>query len=407
MSGKLAIDAVPLPDDYYQNPYPFYHELRDKDPVHWSATWNCWIVTRYPDVDRVLRDWRHFSNVGRSKRFLSQLPDVLRTQMKPFEENFTTGLISSDPPDHTRLRALVGQAFTPTLIEEMRPQIQAIVEDLLDAVQPEGQMDVIKDFAYWLPSTVIAGMLGVPISMRDQFNRWVEVINGFLGSGPADPDGARHAQDNLLELQDYFRDLLVQRHANPQDDLLTRLAAAEEGGARFSEKELLATCQTLLTAGYETTMGLIGNGLLSLMGQPDQLEKLKQAPSLMKKAIEEFVRHESPVQRMLRVVTQDLEFDGRQLRKGQLVAAMIGAGNRDPEKFPDPDRLDITRKNNEHIGFGVGVHYCLGAPLARTEAEIAIGTILKRCPNLQFADETPVWRENIMLRNLNSFPVVF
>ena len=406
-STNLAIDEEPLPYAYYENPYPFYDQLRSADPVHWSDSWNCWIVTRYTDTANVLRDWKHFSSVGKSSRFLSQLPEPLRKEIQPFEENFTTGLISSDPPQHERLRRLVQKAFAPALIADMRTHIQSIVDDLLDTIREKGRMDVINDYAYWLPSTVIAKMLGVPLQMRSQFNQWVDVINTFLGSRRPDPDDGRKAQAKLLELLDYFRRLLSERRRHPQDDLVSRLAAAEDGGDRFSEAEILATCQTLLTAGYETTMGLIGNGLLCLMRNPDQLEKLKANPSLIKNAIEEFVRYESPVQRMLRVAAEDIDLDGKQIRQGQLVAAMIGAANRDPAQFSDPDRLDIARRDNNHIAFGNGIHHCLGAPLARLEGEIAINTLLSRCPDLQCTEETPVWRENIMIRNLKSFPVSF
>lgn len=406
-SGNLAIDTEPLPYEYYENPYPFHDQLRSEDPVHWSDSWNCWIVTRYTDAASVLRDWKRFSSVGRSSRFLSQLPESLRKEMQPFEENFTTGLISSDPPDHTRLRRLVSKAFRPTQVDDLRPHVQSIVDDLLDAIQEKGEMDVIKDYAYWLPSTVIAKMLGVPLEMRGQFNQWVDVINAFLGSRRPDPDEGREAQAKLMELLDYFRQLLSDRRQHPQDDLVSRLAEAEEGGNRFSEPEILATCQTLLTAGYETTIGLIGSGLLSLVRNPGQFEKLKADPSLTKSAIEEFVRYESPIQRMLRVATEDIDLDGKQIRRGQLVAAMIGAANRDPAQFSDPDRLDIARRENNHIAFGNGIHHCLGAPLARLEGEIAINAVLSRCPDLRLTDETPVWRKNIMIRNLKSLPVVF
>ena len=405
LGRHLAVDQEVLPYEFYKNPYPFYREVRSKDPVHWSDSWNCWLVTQYKDVARVLRDWRQFSSVGRSARFMSQLPETLRKELRPLEENFTSGLISSDPPQHERLRALVGKAFTLNLIEDQRPHIQSIVDGLLDAVQEEQRMDVIKDFAYLLPTTVIAQMLGVPLLIRDQFNQWVDVINSFLGTRSAVPEKATRAQESLFELTDYFRQLLVKRRQHPQNDLMSRLATTSEGGDQFNEQEILATCQTLLTAGYESTMGLIGNGLLWLMRSPDQFEELKSNPSLIQSAVEEFIRFDSPVQRMLRVVREDVEFGGKKIRKGQLVAAMIGAANRDPEQFADPDRLDITRSNNRHIGFGVGIHFCLGAPLARVEGEIAINTILRRFPNLRLVDEEPEWRPNILLRNLKSFPV--
>jgi len=406
-TSNLVLDQPVLPAEFYQNPYPFFHELRSQDPVHWSDYWNCWLITRYRDVVAVTRDWRCFSSVGRSARFLSTLPDELRQQIKPLEANFTTGLISSDPPNHTRLRGLVSKAFTPTMIESQRPQIEAIVNRLLDAVQDAGEMDLATDFAYLLPTTVLAHLLGVPLEHRDQFNVWVDSINFFFGSRRADPTKALETQDHLLALHDYFRQALEKRRKTPGEDLLTRLATVDYEGEKFSEPEILATCQTLLTAGYETTMSLVNNGIYWLLSNPDQLEKLKKDPSLITSAIEELVRYDSPVQRLVRVVMEDTEIDGRKIRKGQAVTALIGAANRDPEQFSDPDRLDITRADNKHIGFGFGIHFCIGAPLARVEAAIAISTLIRRFPNLRMTSKKATWRENVLIRIPEQFRVTF
>lgn len=405
--NALAVDQEVLPGEFYEDPSPFYHEVRSVDPVHWSHQWDSWLVTRYSDVLEVLSDWKAFSCAGKSHRYMRHLPNELREELRPFEKNFSTGLINSDPPEHSRLRSLVNQAFKPTVIEALRPHVQSIVDGLLDSVQEAGQMDLVKDYAYLLPTTVIAQMLGVPLEDRDQFIEWSNNINSVHVTRRALPESFRTAQNNLLEMREYFRRLYVKRLENPQDDLMSHLAAASVEGDKFTEGELLATNVTLIMAGFESTISLITNGLLVLLRNPHQLEKLMNNPSLIESTVEELLRYVSPVQKQLRVVQEDIELCGKQIRQGQLVAALIGAANRDPERFADPDRLDIQREDNDHLAFGFSRHICVGAHLARIESQIAINTVLQRFPDLHMTDDPPVFGENVLVRTLVSLPVAF
>ena len=404
---SFRIDQPELPPEYYVNPHPFFHEVRAEDPVHWSDQWDSWLLLGYHDVSTVLKDHKHYSASGKSGRYMRNFDPELRKNLKPLEENFSTGLINSDPPEQTRLRGLIQKAFTRKIMEGMRSEIQEVVDSLLDKVQEKGGMDLIADFAYLLPTTLIARMLGVPESDREKFNLWTDHINGIHTSRKALEDRFLNAQDNLLQMREYFRQLFQARKQNPQDDLMTRLAEADIDGSKFTENELLASNVTLLTAGYETTISLLSCGMLCLLQNPDQMELLKSDPSLIKGAVEETLRYVSPVQRQLRVVKEDIELGGKKLSKGDLAACMLGAANSDPAQFPDPDTVDITRQNNRHVGFGNGNHLCIGAPLARVEAEVAYLTLLERFPNMSLATQELKWQENVLIRRMESLPVKF
>lgn len=399
------LDAYVLSPAFFADPYPLYHQLRADDPVHWSEVLGGWMLTRYDDVFATLRDTRHFSNRGRMLSVLDHVPADTRDELRLFEDHFTVGLISSDPPDHTRLRGLINRGFTPRVIEQLRPRIQVLVDDLLDRVIERGAMDVIRDLANPLPAIVIAELLGAPPDDRDRFKGWSEEILAFQGTGRASPEVLARSQHGLHEMRTFLIDLLHDRRRAPRDDLLSQMVAAEADGDRLTEAELLTTCVTLLTAGHETTTNLIGNGVYTLLRHPDQMERLRANPSLMPTAIEEMLRYESPLQRNPRRVAADIELHGKRLRKGDFVLQILGAANHDPAQFPDPDRFDIERQPNRHIAFGFGVHFCLGAPLARLEAPIAIGTLLRRLPQLQLADAAVQWYEHGLLRGLRSLPV--
>jgi len=408
-SNSILDQSVNAPG-FFDNPYPVYQRLRSEDPVHWSELWQAWVVTRYDDVMAILRDPDHFSNAGRQARLLDRFPAEAQAKLQPLAQHYATGgLINSDPPTHTRLRALINKAFTPRMVEHMRARIQEIVDELLNAVLDKEQMDAILDLAYPLPAIVIAEMLGAPKEDRDRFKIWSEDINAFLGTGRPRVDYADRAQQSLLEMKAYMRHLLTDRQQQPQDDLLTGLATAEEQGHVLGEDELLATCVTLLIAGHETTTNLIGNGLLALFDHPDQLEKLKDDPSLIHGAVEEVLRYDGPVHSLKRVTTGDVEFGGRQIKKGELVYAMLGAANRDPAQFSKPNLFNITRsrRENRHIAFGYGIHFCLGAPLARLEAPIALNAMLQRLEGLRPAQNPPIWQKNMSIRGLASLPVRF
>ena len=407
IKSNCALDQLLVSPDIISDPYPIYHQLREQDPVHWSDVWGCWVLTRYEDVVTVLRDYRRFTNVGRIAAFLDQLPESVRAQIRPLYDNFTTGMPNTDPPQHTRVRGLVNQAFTARVVEGMRPRVQEIVDSLLDGAEKDGTIEVIGDFAYPLPAIVIAETLGVPASDRDQFKEWSDDIVAFHGTGRPHIETILKSTAALLETKEWLLNLIEARRKQPQDDLISALVAAEERGEMLNETELVATCITLLTAGHETTTGLIGNGLLALLRHPHQLRKLRENPALIGTAVEEFLRFDTSFLRAWRLTAEDVEIGGQPIPKGQTLSLMLGAANRDPAQFEDPDRLDITREPNLHTSFGWGIHFCAGAPLARREAEIAFTTLLRRFPRLELDEAGVEWQQNNTFHNLNSLPVIF
>lgn len=391
----------PLLPEFHADPYPFYRRLREEDPVHQSPL-GIWVLTRYDDAVMVLRDPR-FGREGMAELLEARLGGG---SVRPAN---TRDMLFRDPPDHTRLRALVSRAFTPRVVEAMRPHIQEIVDGLLDRVEGARGMDVIENLAYPLPVTVICEMLGVPTADQDVFKQWSADIARSLDAAilPAGSEVITRGQEAGDALREYFRSLIAVRRKSPQPDLLSALIAAEEQGDKLSEPELVATCVLLLIAGHETTVNLIGNGLLALLRHPDQLRALADDPALIQTGVEELLRYDGPVQRTGRMTMADVEIGGRQIPKGSIVAAVIGAANRDPAHFADPERLDVARQENRHIAFGFGIHFCLGAPLARIEGQVAIGTLLRRMPALKLVSDTPEWRESSVLRGLKTLPVTF
>jgi cytochrome P450 len=409
MTVDLAgLDQHLVSPQFFDDPYPVYHRLRRENPVHWSDALGGWVLTRYADVLAILRDPRRFSSAGRVTYLLEQLPGQARRQVEALEQHYTVGLAHSDPPDHTRLRALLTKVFTPRMIEAMRPRVQVLVDELLDVVQSAERMDVIRDLAYPLPATVILEMIGAPPEDRDRFRQWALDINSlFEAGGRVTLGAAQTAQRSILEMREYIRGLIEERRRRPRSDILTGLVAAEEDGRTLTEAELVSTVVTLFVAGHETTTNLIGNGMVALLRHPDQMVRLSDDPSLTGSAVEELLRYDTSVPRGWRIATENVQFDGRPIKRGDLVLPMLGAANRDPAQFPDPDRLDLRRKDNKHLAFGHGIHFCLGAPLARLEAPIAITTMLRRLPDLRLETDTLVWRRDVALRGVESLPVVF
>jgi pimeloyl-[acyl-carrier protein] synthase len=401
MSTAEPIFDPRLPE-FHANPYPFYHALREKDPVHQSPM-GFWVLTRYDDVVTSLRDPRYGRDGFAPLIEATYGPETAKG-------NLPRSMLMRDPPDHTRLRALVNKAFTPRVIEGMRAHIQAIVDRLLDKVQGARSMDVIDDLAYPLPVTVICEMLGVPLDDQDAIKGWSSDIARSLDAIGlmADPDIVARGVAARRNLTEYFRRLLPERRQHPKADLLSLLIAVEEQGDKLNEGELLAMCLLLFIAGHETTVNLIGNGTLALLEHPDQMARFNDDPALIPSAIEELLRYDSPVQWTARITTANVELGGREIPSGSMIIAAIGAANRDPSHFSDPDRLDIARADNRHVSFGFGIHFCLGAPLARVEGQIALGTLLRRMPDLALqTGATLDWRESSALRGLKGLPVTF
>jgi cytochrome P450 len=390
----------PMDPEFLADPYPTYHRLRMEDPVHYSPL-GFWVLTRYEDVAAVLRDARFIKEPLAAlvaARFGSEVPRGVGLSM-----------LDRDPPDHTRLRSLVSKAFTPRVVEGLRPRIQEIVDGLVARAEAAGTMDVIEEFAYPIPVNVICEMMGVPVEDHERFKGWSLDIARGLDSIWLPPDSeiprrsaaARHA------ISDYFRELIAQRRASPRGDLLSALIAAEEAGDKLNEEELLATCILILIAGHETTVNLIGNGVLALLRNPEELRRLRATPGLITTAVEELLRYDGPVQRTARVASDEATIGGRTIHKGEMVMPFIGAADRDPAHFPEPDRLDLARADNRHIAFGWGIHFCLGAPLARVEGQIAINTLVRRLPRLALVSDTVEYRQSLTLRGLKELPVKF
>ena len=401
----MAVDYDPTLPAVMADPYPVLHRLQDEEPVHWNASLKGWVLTRYDHVRDGLRDPR--LSAERIQAFVRQLPAEARAEIQDLARALSLWTVFLDPPEHNRLRRLLAPWFSAGALQRMRPRIQDIVDGLIDRVTDHGEMELIGDLAYPLPATVIAEVLGIPPGDRDQFKAWSDELAVFVGRSLTLPGRLDRAQTALIALDNYFRDIIAERRAKPRDDIMSRLIAAEERGDILSDDELVANCILLLFAGHETTTNLIGNGLLSLLRDPDQLRLLRDEPELIGSAVEEFLRYDGPVAVAARVVREDFEIDGQRLKRGDRVYLMVDAANRDPRQFDDPDRLDIRRPHNPHLAFGYGIHLCLGAPLARIEGQIAIATVLRRLPRLELGRAGPEWRDSLMLRGLSSLPLSF
>ena len=375
----------PGSDEVLADPYDLYEKLRRKDPVHRMRLIDAWAISSYQDVDTVLRDHARFTNTGLTTDTSARIGSL--------------GMLALDPPDHTRLRALVSRAFTPKSVAALQPRVEQIAEDLLHAIEGQDRFDLMNAFAIPLPVIVIAQMLGVPTEDLDRFKAWSNLIS--LSIEPIlDDENIKRARQARLELEAYFEDIIAQRRRKPQADLISDLVAAEEAGDRLTHEELVTTLILLLVAGNETTRNLIGNGMLALLRNPDQFQRLHRQPDLLDLAIHEFLRYDPPVQTDRRIALEDVEIRNQRIRAGQSVFSLIGAANRDPAVFSDPNTLDIGRKQTSHLSFGRGIHYCLGASLAVMDAKVAFAALLKRFSSIQLSTE-PVRRHQITLRGLS------
>jgi cytochrome P450 len=388
-----------------QDPYAYYRALRSEAPVHYDRHSGEVILTRYRDVVTALKDPRLSSR--RVVETGIPVPNFFLWAMRPVSGLLARQMLFSDPPDHTRLRGLANRAFTPRAVQVMRPTVERIADELLQRVDDSPEVDLIRDYAVWLPLLVIAEMLGVPTQHRAAFKVWSDDLALFIGGSTRPlPVVLSRAARGVFQLRRYFRGLLRQRRRSaPVDDLLGALIAVEEKGDTLTEDELLANAILLLAAGHETTTNLIGNGMLALLRHPDQLQLLRTQRELMGSAVEELLRYESPVQWTGRVTLEPVEIDGYRVAAGQTVAIGVGAANRDPAQFTEPDRLDVRRRDNSHLAFGHGIHFCLGSALARLEGEVALGALLDHYPEIRLADGPIHWHENFTLRGLKSLPV--
>jgi cytochrome P450 len=392
----------PLAPEFIRNPYPHYERLRTLDPMHVN-THGAFVASRHAEVSLVLRDKRFGKDyVERTIRRYG--PKIME---EPVFRSMSHWMLQQDQPDHTRLRGLVVKAFTARRVEDMRPRIQQIVDETLDRIIPQGKMDLIEDFAFRLPVTIICDMLGIPEEQREAFYKGSRDGGRLLDPVPLTPEEINQGNLSNAMAAMYFHQLFELRRKQPGDDLTTQLVQAEENGQKLTNEELTANIILLFGAGHETTVNLIGNGLLALYRNPDQLALLKANPGLITNAIEEFLRYDSSVQLTGRVALEDIEdLGGKRIPKGESVLCLLGSANHDPAVYPDhPEKLDIQRPNVRPLSFGGGIHFCLGAQLARIEAEIAISTLLRRIPDLRLDDaENPQWRPTFVLRGLQQLP---
>ncbi len=393
--------------EFKANPFPFLATLRASEPVFRTtlpdkAKTPVWLMTRYADVNALLKYERLPKN-----RLNALTPDQVRKlpwvppMFRPLERN----MLDLDPPDHTRLRALVHKAFTPRLVEQMRARVQTLADELLEGITRHGEMDLINDYALPLPMTIITEILGVPTSDRHKFHKWSKAVVSL-----SSPNVTMRVLPNVWMFIRYLRRFFKLRRQDPQDDLASALIQAEEAGDRLSEDELLAMVFLLLVAGHETTVNLIGSGVLALLEHPDQMEKLRRDPSLIKPAVEELLRFTAPVfMSSERYACEDVNIHGVTIPRGEMTFGVIGSANRDESVFDEPNTVDITRDPNKHLSFGQGIHFCLGAPLARLEAQIAINTLLLRATDLRLKGTfgSLQWRPSMFLRGLDALPVVF
>lgn len=400
MPGDGMLDPAAVAD-----PHTYFGTLRSSRPVHWNERYRAWVVTGYDDVAAALRDPRLSSDritplLNRWRAKQGADPLLLDTL-----ERLAGWMVFKDGLDHTRLRRLVYRAFTPRMVEAMRSDIAAIVDALLDDLAVDAEVDLIRQFAFPLPAIVIAGMLGVPAGDRDLFKSWSDDITALVFGGLDDPGRYERAGTGMKELVQYLARMVDRCRAEPGENLVSGLIRAGDEDDALSEAEILSTCVLLLFGGHETTTNLIGNGLLALLNHPEQRRLLEQNPSLIMKAVEEFLRFDGPAKSVVRVVGEDLEIGGHTLRAGQRAYLVLSAANRDPAAFDRADELDITRDPNQHLGFGLGAHYCLGASLARIEGAEAIGRVLARFPDLTLADAELAWHPVLLSRGLKELPV--
>jgi pimeloyl-[acyl-carrier protein] synthase len=391
-----------LDPEILADPFTHYHSLRSYDPVHWDPYMHAWVVTSYPEALAVLMNCS--ADRTPTEELLNQLELPV---MKPFAEVMRRQMMFMDGAQHTRLRNICSAAFTPRRVEGLRAVIQSIAQELLDKVIPSGQMDLIADFANPYPATVTARLLGLPAEDHRQLHAWVLDLAELLGNFQHDPNRVAKIVQSLEELKNYVAARIQELRKCPEDCLIYSLMTAEVDGQRLSEEEVIANTIITLIGGHETTTNLIASGFLTLLRHANSLEQLREHPEIAASAVEELLRYESPVQHTARIASADMQLGGKTIRKGAKVVAALAAANRDPNRFPEPDRLDLLRSDNRHLAFGWAAHFCFGAPLARMEGQIAFNTLLRRLKNPVLLDPELQWRENAGLRGLTKLRIAF
>lgn len=403
-SHSLTDPLLHTSKEFLADPHPALHQLRSEAPVFWSEKGKYWIITRYADAHHILRDINYEKGVppaGPVKNFLIHLAGA-----DELKESASHWVAIKNPPEHTRIRSTANKAFTPSMIARMRPLIQEIADKLIEDLQGETEVDLIARYAFPLPVQVIAKMLGVPVQDRDKVHEWSNTLSALIDARPGINPAKIHKMTSAnRQFIEYLKPLVEERRQHPQEDLISDLLRAQDHENKLSEEELLANLVFMLIAGHETTVNLISNGVHAFLTHPDQFELVKQNPDLMSHAVEECLRYQSPVQIVKRIAHRDMELAGQTIKEKDLLVLCLGACNRDPDVFPDPDRFDITRKESKHLAFGEGIHFCLGASLARAEGEIALNTLFRKFPGLSLAATTLEYKEPYGLRGFKALPV--
>ncbi len=402
VKGEQLSLLMLLDPEVAEHPYTFYHAMRSHDPIHWDPYMHAWVVTSYPEVIHVLMNYS--SDRTPPLAYLDQLG---LSFMKPFAEMMLQQMLFMDPPKHSRLRALCSVAFTPRRIEELRDDIQTIANELLDKVIARGHMDLMEDFANPLPAIVTSKLMGVPVEDHRQLSKWVVDIAEVHGNFQHHPNRVKEILQSLEDMRSYIAGRMEELRRQPNNGLICSLMGAELEGQRLTDEEVIATTIVTIIGGHETTTNLIGSGFLALLQNPEAFEQLRTHPDIVSSAVEELLRFESPVQHTARIALADGELAGKKILKGAKVVAVLAAANRDPNRFPDPDRLDLMRTDNRHLAFGWGAHFCFGAPLTRMESQLAFNTLLRRLAQPKLLDQKLEWRENAGLRGLTSLKLSF
>ncbi|MCY3860835.1 MAG: cytochrome P450 [bacterium] len=398
-----VIDDEVLSPERIADPHSYFSVLREHDPVHWNEKYRAWFIHRYHDVLDALRDPRFSSE--RIGAAYDRLTEEQRAERQPTYDILMDWLVFRDPPDHTRLRRLVSRAFTPRAVEAWRDRITGVVDELIDGLSERDHFDLIEDFAYPIPAVVIAEMMGVPPDDRDRFKDWSDDVMILVFGARGVGDRRARAQQGLVELAAYLGDLVAHYRQHPADNIISNLVEASEGDDSLEDPEIVANCVLFLFGGHETTTNLIGNGIRVLLNHPGQLQKLREDPSLIKPAIEEILRFDGPSKMEVRTLADEVEMGEKTLPAGDMVYLVQHAANRDPDAFDQPNRFDIARDPNNHIGFGFGLHFCLGASVARLEGTIALEALVRRLPNLELGSEPEVWVPTMLSRGLEHLPV--
>jgi cytochrome P450 len=401
-AGKKVVFS----DEILQDPYPTYARMHDEGPLHYvdvGSKWAVWSIFSHAECSSIAKDPR--LSAKRAQQMLLPLPISRQAEFSELARMLGLWLIFMDPPEHTRLRKLLNKGFSAAAVEGLRPQVEAIVDQMLKPLQRGSEVELMREFANPMPVRIILEMLGIPQELRDTFVNWSRAIAVFRGNPNRTVDESRAAQDALIALTEFFRKTVAERRRNKGSDLISLLIDIEEEGEVLTEEELYAQCIALLFAGHETTRNLIGNGIYTLLQHPQETAELRERPDLIRSAVEELLRYESPVQFTARVLKEDIEVCGQEIRKGWTVLCMLGAANRDPKQFKEPNQLDLKRLNNQHLAFSAGLHFCIGAQLARLEGQIAILNLVQRFSEMKLTGPRPQWASTFGFRGLESLRV--